>query len=609
MRPIAAIVLFGGVLAACGNSDNNDGSTDPDLSCDAIPDPHCDHPIDRIVIPKLRALDLAPRDGSPDEVCRRMAIDLVGRAPSPAELATCRAATYDEMADMFLSSSEFARTQRRAWGELVKYESLLTWSRDIADLDALVGSLYANTIGYAEFATRFVVHPAFYGLHPDDSWTAMLFSIFVGRSARADEIDAMRPLVRMWTQRLFCDRGVWWNYYSYAIANGASEPDAIIEGDRLCYDAPKIEWGVNLCRCQPGLLFQGCTTTALGTPITIEPTCFVPEERDPVNYRRLRAETPNTDDLCPDNVTHRPECADRARGAMEYTFEPFVEWAQLPPAQLEDLDVIGAALAARDDFWEAAADRELRKLLGWWQATFRHPDSDLPAVRALLAARLRDGASIRDVIKLIVTSQLYVQPAATPATVDATDLPPWIAGPSKLLSGESWLATAASALGETAGLCDFRWGQAGQWAPNWVDVRLVEPAIGSLEALFPRQDYPPHGYSITSIQRLGGCTGDARRPDVSNVGLAFAQSNIARELCAMAADVTPPGWSGDLVEAAAHLVERIWSRAPAAGEAELLASEMQQCIAAGPTAGCADADTAARWSCRRLVDSVPFATY
>jgi hypothetical protein len=81
---IVAIAVV--LLVACNGGD--DAPPDPDLSCDAIPDPHCDHPIDRIVIPKLRALDLGPRDGTADEVCRRMAIDLLGRAPSAGELAT-----------------------------------------------------------------------------------------------------------------------------------------------------------------------------------------------------------------------------------------------------------------------------------------------------------------------------------------------------------------------------------------------------------------------------------------------------------------------------------------------------------------------------------------
>ena len=64
-------------IAACGGGDDPP-IDDGDLSCEADPDPHCEHPIDRLLVPKLRAIGSGPRDASADEVCRRMVAD--GRA-------------------------------------------------------------------------------------------------------------------------------------------------------------------------------------------------------------------------------------------------------------------------------------------------------------------------------------------------------------------------------------------------------------------------------------------------------------------------------------------------------------------------------------------------
>jgi hypothetical protein len=602
------LVYVACVLVACGG-DGVVGSDD-DLSCEGTPDPHCDHPIDKLLVPKLRQLGTGPRDATTDEVCRRMAIDLLGRIPNDGERAACRNQTFAQMADTFLASDEFTRTQRRAWGELAKYESLIIWGEDIADLDALVGKLYRNEVDYSEFVRRYVMHPAFYGLHPDDSWTSNVFSIFLGRPARQDEIDAARPLVRPWAAKAYAGREVFWNHYQGALGNGANEADATSFGIQIAFNGAKIEWGLNLCQCTPDLLNPGCFSMVFGELVHFEPFCLNPAPRAPENLHRLAPRTPSQDDLCPDNITRRPECADRERGQTQFTFAPFEVWPELPATPALQLRSVGDALLAREELWEAEVDRELRKLLGWWQATFKHPESDLPEVRGLLAKLLREGSTVRDIIKLIVTSQLYVQPAAAPALDNRPDrpLPQWAAGPSKLLAGESWLASAAIVAGETAGTCDFRWGQGGEYEPQWIDPRIVTSTIGTIETNLPAT--PPHGYSIRAIQRLGGCTGDAKRPEISNVGLAFSQAAIARELCATTpGGVFPAGWNGDLRDGAAFLVERAWNRVASTTELDLIVTEMQACIAAGPSTGCADERVAMRWLCRRVIDSAEFATY
>lgn len=604
------------VLASCGN--DRAPKDEVGLSCDEAPDPHCAHPIDRVLVPKLRALGLQPRDASKEEVCRRMAIDLLGRAPTAEERAQCEARTFADTARAFIANDDFVRTQRRHWSELLQYESITVWGKDLVALDALVGDLYRETITYPDFVRHAVVHPALYGLHPGDSWTSIVFNVFIGRPARQDELDGARALLAPWVQTTFAGGDAFWGFYSYfRDRRHWSEQDATEAARINSYNGQRVETLSNLCLCRPSLLSVGCISDVLGSTVRLEPICVdATNVLSPANVFRHSSRTPSTDDLCGDNVTRRPECADRARlenpqttPPTKYTFGPYTQpFVEMTPAMRAEWQKIGDAIALRDDMWEAAVDRELRKLLGWWQATFKHPESDIPAVRAVLAQLLEDGASIDDIIELIVTSQLYVQPRAV-ADLDASALPPWAAGPSKLLSGESWWASAVAAVGETPGTCDFRFGQSNRYEPQWVDVRDVEMTYGSIEQRYAGATTSEWGVAVGSIQRLGGCTGDSKRPEISNVGLAFSQAAIARELCAVASSMTPPGWAGDLAAAASHLIDRVWGRAPIAGEVAELVTEMQACIDAGATTGCADAQTAARWLCTRMIDSVEFSTY
>jgi hypothetical protein len=591
------------VVACDGGTVPDDAPTAPDLSCEAIPDPHCANPIDHALIPKLRALGVPIRQAGADELCRRMAIDLIGRGPTAGEREQCASQTPAQIADMFMADPFYTRTQRRAWGELFKYEDPNTNTADLIDLDKLVGEAYAGTIDYAEFATQVAMHPALEALHPGDSWTSYVWQIFLGRPARQDEIEAMRPMTLGWQARSYCDGAIWWNHYHQAIVQGQAEAAAMLIGDMACWNVAKVEWGMNLCLCQPGFFSKGCESDTLGKQVKLSGACPNPANyADPVNYMRVSERTPGNG-TCPDG-TSRAECNDRLNDySVMYHFLPFYPWNP-PSAQLtSELRSIGDALKVRGDFWEAGIDREVHKLLGWWQTTFRHPDSDLPEIRTVLADELERTGSLRDVQKLIVTSLLYTQPAAAPEVPDVDAMPPWVAGPTKLLSGESWLQTAALGVGETASRCDFRWVAIGYYAPIWADPRDVDNYGGSLDTLIY------NGYSISAIVKLAGCNTDSKRPEVSNIGLAFNQNDIARTLCAYGSGVTPPGWSGDLAEAATGLIAKLWHRAPAAGEAEAMVTEMTACMAAGGTTGCADASTAARWLCQRMIDSAEFATY
>jgi len=99
---------------------------------------------------------------------------------------------------------------------------------------------------------------------------------------------------------------------------------------------------------------------------------------------------------------------------------------------------LGRVLSKRLDFWEAAADRELRHFLNWWQAGLRKPDFDIPLVRSTLAEELRRTGSIRRLQRTIVTSLLYTQPGDHVRFLDTTALSKSLRGRvAKLAEGVS----------------------------------------------------------------------------------------------------------------------------------------------------------------------------
>ena len=581
------------LVAACGGT-----ATPPDpKSCEADPDPRCVHPIDRLLIPSLRALEVPLVDAPADELCRRVYIDLVDRGPTIAERETCLRTPYADTVDQLLSDPAHERTWRARWSEVLGYNLYFAAIRDVVDLDDTIGAMDRGELSYADFASAVAWHPAFWALHKDDEWAAALVPAFLGRPARADEVAGLRPLTRIWRQRIYAEGFFWFAMYKRALGMGKDEAGATTYANIKGSNGAKADWGVSTCECGGNEGTTSCTSDTLGATVTFATTC------DPGgdNVHRTREFTPGQSDECPDG-THRFECADRLTD-FNAGYLPIAPLPPLDDATRKDLDGIGRALAARHDFWETAADRELRWLLGWWQTTFIRPDSDLPAIRALLADTLRAGATPRDIDRLIVTSLLYRLPATPPRVVDAEALPPWTMGPTKLLAGEGWLRAAATAVGETVAPCDHRFVVRGGWNAAYVDPRLLAHEPSSVDAILGAK------HVIDASIALGGCNGDTLRPVISNLALAYSQGQLARPLCAHGAGVLPPSWDGtNLGTAVDHLANAILGRHVEGVERAELVDEMRACRAAGAN-GCTDDASAVRWMCRRMLDSVEFGTY
>ena len=583
-HPLLALLLLG----ACSSG----GAAQPD------------NPIDRILAPRLAELGLEMRTAEPHELCRRIAIDLLGRGPSPGELAACVAAGDAERVELAQESPDYVRTARRVWAELFGYDAFTVWSDDLTALDELVADLAGGRIAYADFATAAVTHPAFVALHPYEEWGRATIGVFLGRAAREDEVAALAPLSAAWHIRYLCQAGLWWGFYDELIEEGYDEERAVKLADLFCADEAVPQVGFNTCQCKPDDGLLGCHSTALGEMVNLPVRCVEPNPYSDANAFLL-GPAPGGDDTCPDG-SHRPECADRETNEGFMRLFPVAQWRPIDEEGRADLDRIGAALVARPDFWEAAADRELRRLLGWWQTSFRHPDTDLPEVRALLAGLLKDGASLAEIQRLIMTSQLYAAPAGSPPGWDGDgDPPPWSMGPTKFLAADGWIDTLLLAVGEKPGVCDVR-GISNEGYAGWMfsPGELADPA-SSLDRIVGEE------YYTGAVAALGGCTSGAPHPTQSSVGLAFAQGEHARVACAYGSGVVPADGAGDLRAAADRLVRRLLARSPADGELDELVADMEACLAAGAGGdqACTDPEYAIRWLCQRIADSTEFATY
>jgi hypothetical protein len=582
-------------------------------TCEEKPDPHCANAIDHVVIPKLRSVHLEPRDGDAATVCRRLAIDLIGRIPTSEELDRCRAQTLDARVDTFMAMPEYVLEQQRTWAEIFGFDTDLVWYGYAADLDALVARFARGEVPYAAFATQVVVHPGFYALHQGDDWPAHVIDNFLGRSARPDEIAGMRPLSRIFEERVFCDAAIWTTAYQDAVEDGIAPAEAEKEANDACVGSGSEEFGYNFCSCQEGYGSIGCRSTTLGRPIDLGTDgCRDPEAQDPTQYLyRLASVAPGSRASCADGATRR-ECHDKIVDENEQVQGALGSLPAIDPALQQRLFAIGDALAARDDFWEAAVDRELRRFIGWWKDGIRRPDFDLPEVRTVLARMLRTSGDLRAIQKLIVTSLLYQAPSEPPVGLKKGVEPPlWSMGSTKMLTAENWLDSAGVAtVGTLLGYCDFRFLGIGELGPTNTDPELVKHIPSPLgDEVFPETRY------LSDAQQLGGCSADMARPRVSTVGMTYAQHDVARTLCAHAPAVLPPGFRNDDVSdaalggAAAHLVRRALSRDATAEEVTALGGEMKECLAAGAATGCESAEAAVRWLCVRIVDSAEFALY
>ena len=579
--------------------------------CDAKEDPRCKNPVDRIVLAELKKAGLQAAKPDMPELCRRLAVDMLGRIPTGPELKSCLGRPIDATVDAWLASDAYVLNERRYWADLVDYSVDYSWYVLVDDLDALVTRYAKGQLGYGAFAGELVMHPAFYGRHPDLDWSRAMYSIFLGRAARIDEVVALAPLARVWATRALMlgpenkatsdGKSVTVTNYGQAYAEEVGfDPcgcAVTIGGCRSRALGKLVDFGSGECNkdCKPRA--YGGFAKADGTPCLAEPVRLVGVSAGmPRKGADGKPSTWRERDLEGDDVA-----------------EP---WPEASAEQKKRLHSLGDALVARPDFWEAAVDRELKRLLGWWQTSFQRAESDLPLLRHALAGELARTGDIRALRRAILTSVLYTMPASHGSTTTANALPPWSSGPRKLLTGQRWLDSAGIAIGETLGGCDHRFVTRNPYFDSafadsatlaaYGPESRVEPGLATEVTPSFRENRAPFAYSLAA-RSLGGC--GAHGSSSPTLGTAQSQRELATRLCAQGRAVLPPRFDGrDLDGAAAHLIARLLGREPTAPQKKALGDEMRQCVAAGPR-GCDSPTAAVRWACVRLMTSAEFGTY
>ncbi len=493
--------------------------------CDSTPTPAPAGPtnvVDQVVIPMLNQNGFAVSVEDPAILCRRLAVDLTGVAPSPADQAACAGLAPAAMADYFMNkpsgpnapdgSPPYVFVNRRFWADSFQYETSFqvatTFYSYSRDLDALVGDLYSGKISYDVFARRALGSPAFarrFGIfeanHDLVQLASQAYRVFLGREALPSEAEDFGNLWRGWSTK-FMDEATAETAYPGCpqVLNQLMQP----------VGCRHYELGLDGTQCADAQL-AACESTVLG-PAAAAPTALT-----------------------------------------------FVRWSELNDTDLTMLETPGRLIASQPEFAEAAVDRALAKYLGWWKAGTYRPDFDVPAVRDALAAKfVADGFDIRKLELEIVTSVLYTQRAALGPNQLPTD-PLFAFGPTKALYAEAWLDSVGQALSKQLGGCDWRYESVGTGVSK-IDGFLNFPiSTGIAKSLY-----------FNDAQNMGGCPVASVHGDNSGLVPSVTKRVALASLC--------PGsfkpQSGLALDALAKLEFAGIGRAPNSTELQTLVTRM-----------------------------------
>jgi|GEM_PF-2017207 len=191
------------------SGDETGGDTDdtPVANCDEL---EFDNAVDEALCPYVQAEGIEPEPADQVEVCRRLYIDLLGISPTSVDYEVdCKNRTVEEMVDDFMARPEYVVMSQRMWADVFHMNSELTYYPYIADLDAMVGQVYAvnpaDQITLDTFAVNAVTHPAFLGRWDGLDLVGFNFLSHFNRDASGAERLDIFPLFRMWEERTFTD--------------------------------------------------------------------------------------------------------------------------------------------------------------------------------------------------------------------------------------------------------------------------------------------------------------------------------------------------------------------------------------------------------------------
>lgn len=191
------------------SADETGGDTDdpPITDCEEAT---FDNVIDEAMCPHVQGEGIQPEPADQVEVCRRLYIDLLGISPTSVDYEVdCKNRSVEEIVDDFMARPEFVVMSQRMWADVFHMNAELTYYAYIADLDAMVGQVYApnaaDQITLDTFALEAVTHPAFLGRWDGLDLIGFNFLSHFGRDASGAERLDIFPLFRMWEEREFTD--------------------------------------------------------------------------------------------------------------------------------------------------------------------------------------------------------------------------------------------------------------------------------------------------------------------------------------------------------------------------------------------------------------------
>lgn len=173
--------------------------------CDGQCRDYCDgldlpNPVDRGACRALWGVGLTTRPVHPEEACRRLWVDLVGRFPTLREVESeCLGRDFAATAAELMARPEFVRINQRRWADLLLYNNEVVSIERIYDMDALVGKLYRGEVAYDEFAAVLSAHPVLTRRYATAGDRAeAVFSLLLGRPPYENERGDMARLYALW---------------------------------------------------------------------------------------------------------------------------------------------------------------------------------------------------------------------------------------------------------------------------------------------------------------------------------------------------------------------------------------------------------------------------
>jgi hypothetical protein len=314
----------------------------------AVPTTSCvgsTNPVDIAVCPRLVAEGCARAPVDPAELCRRLFVDLAGRAPTAAESdATCKGRNPREIAKALLATDDWLRRAKELWAERLAYDPAQVDGKWLADADTIVADYARGVFGWDEFARRVGGHPVLgigarlprSDVIEDDTRfvpqsAERATRLFLGRAPVGEEARELASLYRFWRKDIVVLNG------DYGRAEAVLDPTA--------------------CPCEAHVFGS---TTRVDLPI---------------------AKPMRIDDV---PAMHRVALG-------------------------EELRKVGDVFTRQEAFWTQGADIPLAMFLGWWRSTTNLDATTLPELEVALAKELRTRGSFRELVLDIVTSTLYVR--------------------------------------------------------------------------------------------------------------------------------------------------------------------------------------------------------